>query len=1429
VDKSSSSTILVVDDEPAVREALEDLLVGEGYRVHLAESGAEALPKATKIVPDLILLDVMMPDVDGLTVCRDLRADALLAEVPIILITSLADRASRLQGFEAGADDYVTKPFDEAELLARVRTTTRLNRYRRLIEEQARRRQAEVELRESEGRLRALVESASEHIFMLDRNGICLSSNDRVDHLGLEAGTALVGRHLRDIYPPEVAEIYQRQFDQVLDAGQAVDFEHTLLEPAGERYHLDTLYPILRDGEVWAVGGICRDITDRKRAEEALRLSLQKTASSQRLLLALSHAAQAVQRARTLEEVYHTIGEQILKLGYHSAIFTLTEDKKHLAASYLTLDSSLLKAAEELAGISRHNYRFALEAGGFYDRILTKGETVFGDPGTGPIAEALPKPLRPLAGKLADLLGVHRAIYAPLEIGGEVQGLLTLMGPDLTDDDVPGMTAFASQAAIAVENAQHFQAARQQRDRAQRYLDVAGVILVALNSAGEITLINRKGCDIIGCDENAVLGKNWFDTCLPVEIRKSVKSVFDQLMSGAIAPVEYFENPVLTKSGEERLIAWYNTVLKDAKGGIVGTLSSGEDITERVRSEEERARAVDALRESEEKHRSVVDNANVGIVVIQDGRRVFHNARVPAILGYSEEEYRQIDFVQTIHPDDRQLAIDRIRERLGGEEAASEGLEIRLVTKPGETRWVQANSSTIRWDGKPALQAFIADITDRKRAEEALQRRNRELAALNQASHAISSFLDLDQILTTLLEEVRRVMDVAAASVWLLDPETRDLVCRQATGPRNDIVQGWRLMPGEGLAGWVAHSGESLIVPDIRADERHYKRVDRATGLNLRSLLSVPLRVKKEVVGVLQVVDETVERFDEADLELLEPLAAAAAVAIDNARLYEEANRLRVFSDNIVQSLEEGILLEDATGQFAFANPKAAALLGYAADELVGRRWADILAPGYKTEIEEGDRKVGEAAVRYETALLTGEGLQMPVIVSSRSLYREGRFIGVLSAFTDITARIRAMEEIRRRNEELSVLNAIAATVSESLNLEQLLGDALDEVVRLDLLKATGKGAIFLLNEQTGELSMVAQRGFPETQPCLIHSLQLGECLCGQAAQQGKLIIEDSSQDKHHSLQWPGMSPHKDICLPIKARDRVLGVMALELPVGQEVAEGDVRLLTAISDQIGTAIENARLVEEAAEVEILQELNRLRSELIANVSHELRTPLGLIKIFCSTLLADDVEFDDETQQECLRNIDEEADRLASIVDNLLDLSRIESERLAMDARPADIGELAQGVMHDMEAQTTHHRFVHDFPDQPLAATVDAQRIEQVLRNLLTNAVKYSPDGGTITIRGRGDQRQLYVGVSDEGIGIPHHDLERVFERFYRVENEVTQRVGGAGLGLAVCRGIVEAHGGRIWVESTPGAGSTVYFTLVRDPKATLEKGEYEQG
>jgi two-component sensor histidine kinase len=183
------------------------------------------------------------------------------------------------------------------------------------------------------------------------------------------------------------------------------------------------------------------------------------------------------------------------------------------------------------------------------------------------------------------------------------------------------------------------------------------------------------------------------------------------------------------------------------------------------------------------------------------------------------------------------------------------------------------------------------DITERVRAQETLLQRNNELALLNRVSRELNASLDPEQVFNTVLEEMRRLLQVVACSIWLVDPQTDELVCRQVTNPQSELMHGWRLAPGQGLAGWVVQNGRSLVVPDATQDTRHYREIDQRTGLDLRSILTIPLQGKQKVIGVLQVVDSAMNRFQEADLALLEPLAATAAMAIENAQLYEQARQ----------------------------------------------------------------------------------------------------------------------------------------------------------------------------------------------------------------------------------------------------------------------------------------------------------------------------------------------------------------------------------------------------------------------------------------------------------------------------------------------------------------------------------------------------------
>ena len=238
-----------------------------------------------------------------------------------------------------------------------------------------------------------------------------------------------------------------------------------------------------------------------------------------------------------------------------------------------------------------------------------------------------------------------------------------------------------------------------------------------------------------------------------------------------------------------------------------------------------------------------------------------------------------------------------------------------------------------------------------------------------------------------------------------------------------------------------------------------------------------------------------------------------------------------------------------------------------------------------------------------------------------------------------------------------------------------------------------------------------------------------------------------------------------------------------------------------------------QLMEEISKFHAIRELDRLKSEFISTISHELRTPLGFITGYVTTLLRSDVPHSEETRQDFLQIIKEESEKLEELVENLLDTSRIQAGSFAVKKEPTDIVKLTQKVIEKVQAITDQHSFSLRFDSSLPLVPGDSRRLEQVLHNLLDNAIKYSVSDSQITINGEMKNGHIQVSVADESPGIPQVELTKIFDAFYRLPDLDDQKVRGIGLGLTICRAIVEAHGGSIWAESAQGQGTVFCFTL----------------
>jgi PAS domain S-box-containing protein len=312
----------------------------------------------------------------------------------------------------------------------------------------------------------------------------------------------------------------------------------------------------------------------------------------------------------------------------------------------------------------------------------------------------------------------------------------------------------------------------------------------------------------------------------------------------------------------------------------------------RIESEMQNEELRDTLDTLQKKYADLYDFAPVGFCTFDRNGRI-HDVNLTTVKQLGIERKLLIDtrFDEYIVQEDQEKFFSQIQSIF--ETKTRQICNLKLKRKNGSHFYAQLDSAILQHNGDnlPLCRAAISDITGLYQAENALLRRDSELALFNRVSQAFNSALELDQLLVTVLKEVRRLLEVAACSIWLKDLATNELVCRQAIGPYRDTVRGWRLEPGQGIVGWVAKTGKSLVVPDALVDDRHFKEIDSQTGQPLRSILSVPMQIGQEVIGVLQVLDTEVDRFNSIDQALQELLAAMASLAIENAWLHEQSRQ----------------------------------------------------------------------------------------------------------------------------------------------------------------------------------------------------------------------------------------------------------------------------------------------------------------------------------------------------------------------------------------------------------------------------------------------------------------------------------------------------------------------------------------------------------
>lgn len=411
------------------------------------------------------------------------------------------------------------------------------------------------------------------------------------------------------------------------------------------------------------------------------------------------------------------------------------------------------------------------------------------------------------------------------------------------------------------------------------------------------------------------------------------------------------------------------------------------------------------------------------------------------------------------------------------------------------------------------------------------------------------------------------------------------------------------------------------------------------------------------------------------------------------------------------------------------------------------------------------------------------------------------------------------------KEQQLLTILEIAKIVATERDLDRMMQGLLRCLV--EKLEVTDAGVLLTYDPADGRLAVKAAQGYDSS--FLQHiRLMPGEAVSGKAFESSQAQVystpeavaaarEDMSLENREWFARAALGleqAQSAISLPLITSQARVGVLILEnRRKPHAFGPSELTFFQHVADLIALSIENFRLREELQAAQALSEANRLKAELISTLAHEMRTPLTSIKGYSTALLMEEASFSPETQREFLEIIDEECDVLQDLVHDLLESSIIDAGFLKLEVQPVILPRLVRVVVDDIARRSRLHRLVVDFPEDFPLVEADPDRIMQVLRNLLDNAVKYSPDGGLVVVRGEVRPDHVVISVADQGVGIAPEHLNRLFEKFFRIKSGLGRHVVGSGLGLPIARTIVESHGGQIWAESQVGQGSTFYFTL----------------
>jgi PAS domain S-box-containing protein len=749
-----------------------------------------------------------------------------------------------------------------------------------------------------------------------------------------------------------------------------------------------------------------------------------------------------------------------------------------------------------------------------------------------------------------------------------------------------------------------------------------------------------------------------------------------------------------------------------------------------------------------------------------------------------------------------------------------------------------------------ALASQVAAALHNVRQFEDEQRRAKHYQALSDVSQAISQ-LELRSVLEVVYRKIESLMDTSTFFIGLYDEEVQQvrLVGAYDHGQASpDGLQNADL----GLTGLVIRTRRSVIVHDSEKDEVPPEII--IDGEAPRSILMFPLITQDDVVGVITVQSYEPNAYSAADIDTLEAIAGSVATAVSNAQLYDRAlERLTTLETlhqlsldlAVTQDPDEiaGLVTRTALALFrpdearlclcsdapwapktwtgrADGQPRVTARNGTAPSGLILR----VMESGQEMILADEPALQAEFDIAVQSAAIYPVARGGHTFAALALLYatphffrRDTRRALELMCMQAATAfeNARYTVTLRRRLDEVTALQELARQVSSSYTLT----DIVNVVVRtLQDVYECRNAWIALVDEAGEEVTLRAATGLT---PEMIQRsrFRVGERGVGQVVETGQpLYVADTRTDPAFRVVDPGV--RAIMIVPLTVRGRVIGALGMDGGVPNAFTLEHERVLNIAGGQIAAAIETVNLLQQTRERAnqlavanaSLEAQDALRRELVYQVSHDLRSPLQIVFGYADMMHSGDLGPVTEMQVDVLALMLKRTRSIERLTLDIMAAKPISYDMLEL--KQVDIAEVCRQAV--LDAHMLHSEqsftFVAEMPPGGLLVEADYNRLSRVFDNLIGNAVKFSPDGGTITLRASREveRHRVLISIGDQGIGISPDQIPYIFERFFRGDRK---RFGGSGLGLYIVQQIIEAHGGQVWVTSEQGVGSTFSFTL----------------